>query len=54
MKQYAKPTLTLLDVDVNDILLASEEGGLTLDKNAGDVTGDPIIFSNNPVDVFGE
>ena len=53
MKQYAKPTLTLLNVDVNDILLASE-GGLTVDENVGDVSGDPIIFASGSVDVFGE
>ena len=54
MKQYRKPTLNLIDVDIKDILLASGEGGLTLDENVGDVSGDPIIFSSNSVDVFGE
>ena len=54
MNQYRKPTLTLIDVDIKDILLASGEGGLTLDENVGDVSGDPIIFSSNSVDVFGE
>ena len=53
MKQYVKPTLTLLNVDVNDILLASE-GGLTVDENVGDVSTNPVVFSSNSVDVFGE
>ena len=54
MKQYAKPTLNLIDVDVRDILLVSGEGGLTVEENVGDVSGDPIIFSSSSVDVFGE
>ena len=54
MKQYTRPTLNLIDVDVRDILLVSGEGGLTVDENAGDVSGDPIIFSSSSVDVFGE
>ena len=53
MKQYRKPMLNLIDVDVRDILLASGEGGLTV-MNVGDVSGDPIIFSSSSVDVFGE
>ena len=53
MKQYRKPMLNLIDVDVRDILLASE-GGLTLEENVGDVSGDPIIFASGSVDVFGE
>ena len=54
MKQYTRPTLNLIDVDVRNILLVSGEGGLTVDENVGDVSGDPIIFSSNSVDVFGE
>ena len=54
MKQYTRPTLNLIDVDVKDILLVSGEGGLTVDENVGDVSGDPIIFSSSSVDVFGE
>lgn len=53
MKQYTRPTLNLIDVDVRDILLVSGEGGLTV-MNVGDVSDDPIIFSSNSVDVFGE
>ena len=53
MKQYQKPTLALLSVDVTDVLLASG-GGLTLSENPGDVTGDPIVFASKSVDVFGE
>ena len=54
MKQYRKPMLNLIDVDVRNILLVSGEGGLTADENVGDVSGDPIIFASGSVDVFGE
>ena len=54
MKQYTKPALNLIDIDIKDILLASGDSGLTVDPGAGDVSGDPIIFANTPVDIFGE
>ena len=53
MKQYTRPTLNLIDVDVRDILLVSGEGGLTV-ENVGDVSSDPIVFASGSVDVFGE
>lgn len=53
MKQYTKPTLNLIDIDVKDILLASGEGGLTVDENVGDVSGNMIVFPDDFVDVYG-
>lgn len=53
MKQYSKPMLDKIKLDIADVLMAS--GGLVVDPGEGSATDDPIIFSGgDPVDIFGE